>query len=176
MTTLKSDLRPSSQADVAFGPGPFATWQIGTVTAAQVNNVAMKRIECFLPASTALGMGRSTQSADAMSICDTQSYNVPVSVVNEDITFDIWRYLPPSGTDDAWVMFDDQILPRVPNFLIDCPAGFSGTLGVAAVGDKVDVYNVLIGSRGKSPRSKDSLQMGTVTLTVIGAIFGVVLT
>lgn len=168
MTTNKTDLAPANRADIIFGPASNFTGYPFSVTVAQLTNAANKRIECWIPADSQLGFSRTAVSTDATSHCDTASYNYPIRVDNDDISFDIWRFLPPTGTDDAWVLFDDTVFPKPSMFLADCPAGFSGALGVPAIGDDVDVYNVLVGSRSKTPRGGDGLQRATITLSVLG--------
>jgi hypothetical protein len=168
MTTNKADLAPANRADVIFGPGPYPGAPFA-VTVAQLTAVANKRIECWIPADSQLGFPRTAVTTDATSHCDTSSYNFPIRTDNGDITFDVWRYLPPAGTDDAWDLFVDTVFPKPTMYLIDCPAGFSGSGGtLPAVGDIIDFYVCLVGSRSKTPRGGDGLQRATISLSVLG--------
>lgn len=156
------DRRTGSVFDAAFGSTALT---VSAPTIAQVN--ALTRIECFLVDT--IDAPRTGSTTDISALCQRETFNIAATITNGDITATMWREF--DGTDAAWTLFDDSANPPVNASLVMCRGGFSGAAGIAASGNKVDVYSVQVVSRSPVGPSKTEGQRFEVVLAVTGAVF-----
>ena len=171
MPGSKSDIKIGSVADLAFGATGIADPTAPTV--AEVN--ALTRIECDIVGGGQVQTPRSGNVVDISSLCDTENYEIPTTIVNGRIQIPFFRYLGDGVTDVAWDLFDDSANPRTAQHLVICRYGFqgAGTPPVAAADDVVDVYTVMVIVRMEDPLSKETDQRGMVELSVLNREPGV---
>jgi hypothetical protein len=153
-----TDRRTGSVVDIAFGS---STVTVTAPTVAQVN--ALTRVECFIVDGPETP--RSGSTTDISSLCERETYNIATTITNGDITMTLWREF--AATEPIWTLFDDSANPPTTQYLIICRGGFSGAAGIAATGNKVDVYTVQTVSRQNVGPNKEEGQRFEVTLAVV---------
>jgi len=171
MPGSKTNILVGSAADIAFGASGIAT--VTAPTVAEVN--ALTRIECDIVGGGQVTTPRTGNTVDISSLCDTENYEVPTTIVNGRIQIPFFRYLGDGITDVAWDLFDDSANPATTQHLVICRYGFqgAGTPPIAAADDVVDVYTVKIIVRAEDPISKDVDQRGMVEMSVLNREPGV---
>ena len=104
MPGSKTNILVGSAADIAFGASGIAT--VTAPTVAEVN--ALTRIECDIVGGGQVTTPRTGNTQDISSLCDTENYEVPTTIVNGRIQIPFFRYLGDGITDVGWDLFDDS--------------------------------------------------------------------
>lgn len=159
------DRRPGSTIDFAFGA---TTVTPGAPTVTQVN--ALTRFECGLVSP--VDRNRTPGTIDVSGLCSRENALIAGDITNAVITATLWREL--TGTDTYWDLFAETD-PVTTQNLIACEAGFSGSGGIAAIGDVVAHYRVQVATRSPGSDGKTDGQRFTVSLTPVSVTFDLAL-